>query len=291
MRQLVSVQLICQQGESSMNASERHQTIRNVVVFSVLVIAFAFLGPLLGGSPNQLGLGFFVWASAPLVVSLLLRAVTRDRSDLGAKPAISKNMRWYILSLLAYPITMVLAVLVGTLTSVSVVSDFSLGQFLQIMLAALPFFFIFAIFEEVGWRGYLAPKLASLGLNSYVASALVAVVWATWHLPYIRELTWDYTSENLLIFIPRFYLVMFAFAIVFDQIRRITGTFWPAVLMHAIGNSFGHPLAAEFVKVAPGKEYLGSIGNGLFTIILMGILGIAIYRWWMRKTSVSKASS
>jgi membrane protease YdiL (CAAX protease family) len=269
------------------NDSERKQTIRRVVIFSALVTVVAWIAPLLGGSPSSPGLGFILWATAPLLVSLLMRAVTRDWSDVGAKPAIRKNLMWYIISLLAYPITMVLAALTGILTSVSSVSEFSLGQFLQIMMTSLPFFFIFAIFEEVGWRGYLAPKLASLGMNNYVAAALVAGVWATWHLPYIRDLTWDYTSENLVIFIPRFYLATFAFSIVFGEIRRITATFWPAVLMHAMGNAFGHPLAADSVTVAAGQEYLGSVGNGLFVIAFMILLGVAINRWQLKRSTPS----
>ncbi|MBZ0304114.1 MAG: CPBP family intramembrane metalloprotease [Anaerolineae bacterium] len=262
-----------------MHASERQKTIFLVVIFSVVVTAVAWIAPLLGGSPSSPGLGFILWATAPLLVSLLLRAITRDWSDLGRKPAIRQNLIWYIVSLLAYPVTMVLAAISGALTSVSAFTEFSLGQFLQIMLTSLPFFFIFAIFEEVGWRGYLAPKLASLGLNRYIAAALVAVVWASWHLPYIRDFTWDYTSESLVIFIPRFYLATFAFSLVFGEIRSITGTFWPAVLMHAIGNAFGHPLAAEYVTVVEGKEYLGSVGNGLFLLAFMILLSIAINRW------------
>ncbi len=271
-----------------MNASERRKTIQRIIIFSALVTMVAFVAPSLGGTPTSIGPGFILWAAAPLLISLLLRFVTRDWSDLGAKPEIKKNRRWYIVSLLAYPVTMILAALIGTLTSVSSISDFSLERFLQIALSALPFFFIFAIFEEVGWRGYLAPKLASLGVNLYVAAALVAAVWATWHLPYIRELTWDYTSENLLIFIPRFYLATFAFTLVFGEIRNVTATFWPAVIMHAVGNSFGHPLASEFVTIAEGKEYLGSVGNGLFLIMLMILLGAAINLWHTRNlTQVS----
>lgn len=272
-----------------MNASERQKTIWYVVIFSVLVTVVAWIAPLLGGSPGSPGLGFILWATAPLLVSLLMRAITRDWSDLGGKPAIRKNLRWYIISLLAYPVTMVLAAISGALTSVSAFTDFSLGQYLQIMLSALPFFFIFAIFEEVGWRGYLAPKLTSLGINRYVAAGIVAVVWASWHLPYIRDLTWDYTSESLVTFIPRFYLATFAFSIVFGEIRSITATFWPAVLMHAVGNAFGHPLAAEFVTVAEGKEYLGSVGNGLFVIAFMILLGIAIHQWRISKVNLSKS--
>ena len=273
---------------NSTQSAERNATILRIAIFSVLVTALAWIAPLLGGSPTSPGLGFFIWAMAPLLASIVLRVVTRDWSDLGAKPNIRKYIRWYVISLLAYPVCMVLAVVSGVLTSVSSITEFSMAQYLQIAVTALPFFLIFAIFEEVGWRGYLAPKLASLGINNYIAAVLVAAVWASWHIPYIRELTWDYTSENLLTFIPRFYLACFAFSIVFGEIRNRTATFWPAVVMHGVGNAFGHPLAAEFVTIAPGMEYLGSVGNGLFMIAFMLLLGIAVNRWRLRKASLSQ---
>ena len=184
---------------------------------------------------------------------------------------------------------MVLTLLIDVLFSVASVTEFSMQGLTQTILAALPIFFIFAIFEEVGWRGYLAPKLASLGVNRYLAAALVAVVWASWHLPYIRELTWVYSAEDLMTFIPRFYLVSFALALVFGEIRSITGTFWPAVLMHAIGNAFGYPLSAEYVRVTLGMEYLGSLGNGLFFIALALILGFFIQQQRQKKPALSKS--
>jgi membrane protease YdiL (CAAX protease family) len=182
-----------------------------------------------------------------------------------------------------------LTLLVGRLLFVSSLSEFSIERYLQTVLTAMPIFFVFAIFEEVGWRGYLAPKLAALGVNRYIAAALVGVVWASWHLPYFRELTWVYSSEDLITFLPRFYLVCFAFSILYGEIRGITGTFWPAVLMHAVGNSFGHPLSADYVTLAPGKEYLGNVGNGLFLIVFVGLLGIAISRWRLQTPTQSKS--
>lgn len=262
--------------------SERNKITWRIVIFSVLVNVVAWIGPLLGGSPSSPGLGFILWGTAPLLVSLIMRFLTRDWSDRGIKPAIGKNFRWYIISFLALPVLMVTTLLIGILLSVSSVSEFALGKFLQTVLTALPIFFIFAIFEEVGWRGYLVPKLDSLGMNRLVASAIVAVVWATWHMPYIRELTWVYSSEDLLVFIPRFYLLCFAFSILYGEIRSLTATFWPAVLMHAIGNAFGHPLAAEYVKNMAGMEYLGSISNGLILIALVGFLGALINRLRLR---------
>jgi len=267
-----------------MNYSERNKTIGYVVLFSVLVNVVAWIGPLLGGDPTSPGLGFLIWGTAPILVSLLMRAVTRDWSDLGARPAIKKNIRWYLVSLLAYPIAIGLALFLGSLISASSISQFSMGSFIQAALPAMVIFFFFALFEEVGWRGYLAPKMYSLGINVYVAHALVAVVWASWHLPYIRELS-TYTTEGLATYIPRFYLGAFAFSIVYGEIRMITATFWPAVLMHWVGNTIANPLVAGFVSFSAGKEYLGSVGvDGLFMIAFFGLLGVAINRWRLRET-------
>ena len=184
-----------------MNDSDRKKTIRYIVIFSVLVNLVAWTGSLLGGDPTSPGLGFLIWGTAPILVSLLMRAVTRDWSDLGARPGIRKNVRWYIVSLLAYPVAIGLALFIGSLISASSVTQFSIGSYIQAVLPALVIFFFFALFEEVGWRGYLAPKMYSLGINVYVAHALVAVVWASWHLPYIRELS-TYTTEGLATYIP-----------------------------------------------------------------------------------------
>jgi membrane protease YdiL (CAAX protease family) len=268
-----------------MNDSERKKTIRYIVIFSVLVNLVAWIGSLLGGDPTSPGLGFLIWATAPILVSLLMRAVTRDWSDLGARPAIRKHIRWYLVSLLAYPIAIVLALLIGSLISASSISQFSMESFIQAALPAMVIFFFLALFEEVGWRGYLAPKMYSLGINAYVAHALVAVVWASWHLPFIRELS-TYTTEGLATYVPRLFLGAFAFSIVYGEIRMITATFWPAVLMHWVGNSIANPLVAEYVSFSAGKEYLGSIGvDGLFTILFFGLLGVAINRWRSRATT------
>jgi len=272
-----------------MNDSKRKETVWHIVIFSFLVTAVALISPLLGGSPSSPGLGFIIWGIAPMLVAILMRIAMRDWSDAGFKPAIRKNALWYIISILAFPVMTVLTFLIGEMTSVSSFSGFSMAPFLNTFLSALPVFFIFAVFEEFGWRGYLVPKLASIRMNSYLASAIVAVVWASWHLPYFRELSWVYSSEDLITFLPTFYLAMFAFAILYNEIRIITGSVWPAVLMHCVMNSFGHPLAANFLTIVPGKEYLVS-STGLLIIAFAGLLGMVLNRWRMRKASLASLS-
>jgi len=132
-----------------MNELDRKNTIGRVIAFSVLVTALAWIAPALGGSPSTPGPGFILWGIAPLLVSIIMRATTRDWSDLGIKPALGKNLLWYLASILGFPALMLLTLLVGVVLSLSSLTDFSLGKFLQTFLTALPIFFIFAIFEEV----------------------------------------------------------------------------------------------------------------------------------------------
>ena len=54
-------------------ATDRRQAIRNIIIFAILVNGLAWLGPVLGGDPTTPGLGFLVWAVAPLLSALMIK--------------------------------------------------------------------------------------------------------------------------------------------------------------------------------------------------------------------------
>lgn len=266
-----------------MKEAERKKTVRYIAVFCILVLAITFTAPFLGGSFSKPGPGVILWGTAPILVAVLTRLVTRDWSDAGLKPAIRKNARGYFFIILAGPIMMLLLLLVGEMTSLAAVTGFAMQPYLMMVLPGMVVFFLTATFEEFGWRGYLVPKLASLGINDFLAYAIVAMIWATWHMPYLRELTWVVSvKEDLLSSIPRLYLMFFAYSILYNEVRLITGSVWPVVLFHSFVNAIQHPLAAEYLQIVPGREYLVSF-NGLFMTAFAAILGIALHHWRIRK--------
>lgn len=260
-----------------MKSVNRQQSIRNIVIFALLVNGLAWLGPLLGGTPTAPGPGVLVWATAPLVAALVMRFVVRDPVSLGMRPAIRGNGRWYGLSLLYYPLAIGLVLAAGTGLGATVLGDFSAGAFVTALIPLAVSYLLFAIFEEVGWRGYLAPKVAGID-EGLLGHAIVGLIWASWHFPYMREL-WGHTSAGLEILLPLFLLGTVVSTVVYGEIRKRTGSVWPAVLMHWVGNSLANTLlVGGFVTLVPGREWLGSFGvEGVLMIGLAGVVGFVLY--------------
>jgi uncharacterized protein len=264
-----------------MDQLARKGTIRDILGFILAVTAIAMLAPSLGGSPAKPGLGFFLWGAAPLLTALAMRTLARDWADAGFRPGFRGNARRYSLAVIAVPAVMVANLALGRALSATAVQGFSLGPYLGTVLPAFGAFLVFAVFEEFGWRGYLVPKFQSLGMNDFASYAVIAVVWAVWHLPYIGELTWTYGgAEAPLVFFPRFLASILAYSILLYELRASSGSVWPCVLFHGLTNAIQHPMAG-YMTIVPGSEYLASL-NGLFASALIALLGLALRRGRIR---------
>ena len=87
--------------------------------------------------------------------------------------------------------------------------------------------------EEVGWRGYLLPAL--LSRTGYWATiALAAVVWFTWHLPFIDRLTL-YTDEAPATLLIRLAVGVVALQLLFTEVFLATRSVWVAAAAAAGG--------------------------------------------------------
>ncbi len=148
--------------------------------------------------------------------------------------------KWYLVALLMFPTIFLSAVLLNALLTHRPV-DFSevmaykiFGSSADLLLLILPFFLFDAITngEELGWRGYVLPRLQGK-YGSLMASLIVGVVWGLWHLP--KYLAPGNTS-------PFGWLVVeiVAEAILYTWIyNRTQGSLLLATLFHAAGNTAG----------------------------------------------------
>lgn len=92
---------------------------------------------------------------------------------------------------------------------------------------------LLAFGEEVGWRGFLLPRLLPLG--QWPALVLVGAVWGLWHAP-VLLLGYNYPSHHHL-----GVLAMVGFTVVvgvlIGWLRLATGSIWPGVLAHGALNA------------------------------------------------------
>jgi hypothetical protein len=276
------------------------RTIRNLAVFVILVLASGWLGRGLDelmGNPSVESLGMLLWIIAPLGVSLLLRAFGGDGwKDFGIKPNFKGNGVWYILAILVFPILTALVLLIGRglgLITFPNLSPNTLGLLLQAFALGLLPQFIKNIFEEAPWRGYLAPKVYSLGLNDFVGHAIVGLVWGSWHIPYYlffldRAILSNFTTLDLAVYITLAIGVMISWAIVYGEIRLLTNSFWPAVLMHMVEGAFLIQLfTGNHIQIMPGTDWLISPMNGLLMSLFFIALGVGLRHFRKRKMSVA----
>jgi CAAX protease family protein len=251
-------------------------------IFSVLVLVMAtgvaLLIRFLELSPNM---GMWVlWSCTPTVAALImLLLVTREGytkegwKSLGLH-RLGLNV-WWIAFGLTLLITVAASAIVWTTPLASFVVpeggivDAIINFFIQVILFTLTF----ALWEEIGMRGYLLPKLLALGRTR--ALVVSGLVFATWHMPLIL-LTTVFPVGNKLISIPLFYGTVVAASFVYGYLRIYTGSVWPASIAHAVHNAAWGTLGAFTVTsyaVIVNKYLVGDYG----ILILVGAVIGAIW--------------
>jgi membrane protease YdiL (CAAX protease family) len=261
-------------------------TLRNLLIFSLVVLVCGWIGRIvdLKVEADATGsLGQLIWLVSPLLAMIVLRSFMGDGwRDFGIKLEFRRNLFSYSLSLLLIPITTAIVVIIGR--SLNLIDTANL-KWSFLLSFGLALFTMFAknIFEEFSWRGYLAPKLFSLGINRLVSHICVGVIWALWHLPYLLVLV--ETTESLLTYIPRVMIGLIILSIVYGEIRYVTNSVWPAVILHTMGNAIVDTLILKkYINVQDGYEFLVTPSpEGILTIVLTAIIGLWLYKRNTRK--------
>jgi membrane protease YdiL (CAAX protease family) len=125
--------------------------------------------------------------------------------------------------------------------------------------------------EELGWRGFLLPRLRALGT---VPALLVSgALWGVWQAPIIL-MGHNYPTQPVL-GVPLFVVFCVLWGIVFGWTRLRTGSVWPAVLMHGALNA----AAGLSVLLLAAGAYADTVWVGIVSIpgliiplVLAGIL-------------------
>mgnify|MGYP001036677168 CR=1 FL=1 len=141
----------------------------------------------------------------------------------------------------------------------------------------LVFCFFTAIGEEVGWRGYMMPKLSELyGFNKAVM--LTGLACFLWYLPiFFAD---SMTTIPLWYQILLFFLMIMACAVLQGYISLKSQSYWPAVVFHAT-----HKFSAELLmsKSIGGDQRLYLLGeSGIISVTVMLVMAYFFFKRYAR---------
>lgn len=125
--------------------------------------------------------------------------------------------------------------------------------------------------EEIGWRGYLVPRLIDAGVPRPIL--LSGIIWVSWHLPLLIAGSYVTSGGGMLVYTSTFAIdVIFAgYLSAFWRLK--SGSVWPAVVFHAAWNAviqgpFDGATAGSF-KAVGESGYLVITADILFIIIIV----------------------
>ena len=179
------------------NLFARHQ------IAAFLILAFAlswWVWPFILFNPNSTAMVSFGPSVAAVVVSALVGGRREVVALLRAVVKWRVHWSWYLIALYGGPF--LIAGLVGAVAiGFGVVDTSNLGVIsVGPLWSGLPLLLLSTglvggpLFEELGWRGFLLPKL-ELEHMALWSTVVVGSVWAAWHLPLlISEPSWPKTT-------------------------------------------------------------------------------------------------
>lgn len=256
----------------------------SLAIFIIVVLASGWIGVFIDSFiPNQPkgnSLGMGIWLLLPILTMLLLRFINSDWKDIGVKPNFRGNIKWYLVSILIYPLITIITVCLGLLLDCIFVSAIKWSALYTIIAISIGSNFIKNIFEEFSWRGYLTPKLIELKVNDWLIYLISGLIWALWHSAYylifLPDNYFEFNSrvETLLIGC----VLMVSWSIMYVEIYRLTNSVWPGVLMHAIEDGIPTVLitVSSIIAFTNRADFWLNPISGVIATLLFTIIGILL---------------
>jgi predicted Abi (CAAX) family protease len=233
--------------------------------------------------PEGDSLGMGIWLVLPLLTSLVLILISRlSWKELGLKPNFKGNIKWYLASIIVFPVVTAIVLLIGTATNWIDLSAFNLRPFIVAFGSILIINFIIDIFEETAWRGYLTSQLLKLNLKDWKLYFIVGCMWTAWHIPYYLVFLPEADIQAVMpvsraVYIFVAFTTFLCWTVMFTELFRVTKSVWPCVILHTVEDSLINLLVISgYISIAAGKEILVSPINGIIASILYLAVGLGI---------------
>ena len=128
---------------------------------------------------------------------------------------------------------------------------------------------VLAAGEEIGWRGYMLPRMIQARIPHAVL--LSGIIWGLWHTPLILSGMYA-AGPNRLLSVMVFMVSVVSFGCLIAQARLASGSIWPAIVAHASWNAI---IQSVFDRATSGAWALIWTGeSGILVAAVLALLAV-----------------
>jgi uncharacterized protein len=256
-----------------------------------LTVTVSLLYPILGAI-----IGYIHMYTPTLAALFMMLVITRDGYSKAGWATLGLHrlgLRWWLLALLG-PLVLMSAIyglVWSTGIAHAVVPDelFTSAALSSMLTSGLGLACALALGEEIGFRGYLLPRLTHLGTTR--ALLLSGLLHAIWHLPLMFLTPFIPIRGNALIMVPVFVLTLIAGGVFYGYLQLSSKSVWPATVAHAAINWLLFFFAALTVTASPVALAYLTGEMGLLTLVASALAaGWLLYRLDQRRRATTQPS-
>ena len=164
----------------------------------------------------------------------------------------------------------------GVLTIQGLIGHIAVNAFVGLAIVSF-----MAVFEEIGWRAWLLPRLKDR-LGARRAVVVVAILWALWHVPFelsgILHIDGVSPTEVALVVPPG----TMAAGLILGWLWLRTESVWLTAIAHGALNNWGQ-YAFKYMKDSGSpKVDIIVLSSGSLALLILGTLLLTTWSWTER---------
>jgi len=280
---------------------------KKILLYIVISYALALLADIVllvfGVSSTNVFLWSFLRMWSPTISTIICLYVFGDNVKTFFKNAVSFSktaLKWYFIAPLIVYLALGVYTIIATplnlfnvgfytkkmaeeLIAQGIAEDIESAQqialsFVYILFAVgylmgVTFNSLFALGEEIGWRGYLYDLLRKY--PTYVSTLVIGLIWGYWHTSATLLLGHNYIVNRKIGSLLLFPLLALATTYVYLQLVRKSSSVIPAASLHGTFNAlWGFTLEVAPLSQSEKEVYLGL---GILGLTTWAIVSLAIY--------------
>lgn len=264
------------------SVSKRDKIVLAVFIF-VTIMAGIFgylLDRVLTEQPEGNSLGMGLWLILPFFTGIVLQIINNDLNRIGIRPNFKSNLKWYLISILVFPCITLVSVIMAKISGGLIVRGIGFNALLALMFTRFFANFIKNIFEEFAWRGSLFLYLKKTGMNDWYLYLTNGLIWGMWHITYYMFFLPDeyFTEISRPMMVITGIVLMIFWTPMFVEIRRLTDSVWPCVILHSMEDAVPTMLfvTANVFQIEERYSVMLDPISGIVSTMLVFFIGLGL---------------